>query len=153
MELGLQGKTVLVTGGSKGIGLYSALQFVKEGAKVAIAARGEAGLAEAKAIIQEQTGVEIYTIVADISKEADCILLFSDLKRFDVFPIDVWVRRVMNDLYIKNEDEKISTTKAELEKIDIEIKKVQDEIHIVSDSDEELLLPGIEKEDIEGCVL
>ena len=39
-------------------------------------------------------------------KVADCILLFSTLKRFDVFPIDVWVRRVMNDLYIKNEDEK-----------------------------------------------
>ena len=38
-------------------------------------------------------------------KVADCILLFSDLKRFEVFPIDVWVRRVMNDLYIKNEDE------------------------------------------------
>lgn len=39
------------------------------------------------------------------SKVADCILLFSDLKRFDVFPIDVWVRRVMNELYIKNENE------------------------------------------------
>ena len=38
-------------------------------------------------------------------KVADCILLFSSLKRFDVFPIDVWVRRVMNELYIKNEDE------------------------------------------------
>ena len=38
-------------------------------------------------------------------KVADCILLFSNLKRFEVFPIDVWVRRVMNDLYIKNEDE------------------------------------------------
>ena len=38
-------------------------------------------------------------------KVADCILLFSSLKRFEVFPIDVWVRRVMNDLYIKNEDE------------------------------------------------
>ena len=37
-------------------------------------------------------------------KVADCIMLFS-LKRFDVFPIDVWVRRVMNELYIKNEDE------------------------------------------------
>lgn len=37
-------------------------------------------------------------------KVADCILLFS-LKRLDVFPIDVWVRRVMNDLYIHNEDE------------------------------------------------
>ena len=47
-------------------------------------------------------------------KVADCILLFSDLKRFDVFPIDVWVRRVMNDLYIKEENEtKVSKTKIE----------------------------------------
>ena len=47
-------------------------------------------------------------------KVADCILLFSDLKRFDVFPIDVWVRRVMNDLYIKEDDEaKVSKTKIE----------------------------------------
>ena len=38
-------------------------------------------------------------------KVADCILLFSTLKRFDIFPIDVWVRRVMNDLYINNPDE------------------------------------------------
>ncbi|MCR5146193.1 MAG: 8-oxoguanine DNA glycosylase [Clostridia bacterium] len=38
-------------------------------------------------------------------KVADCILLFSTLKRFDVFPIDVWVRRVMNDLYIHKADE------------------------------------------------
>ena len=37
-------------------------------------------------------------------KVADCILLFA-LKRIDVFPIDVWVRRVMNDLYIHNENE------------------------------------------------
>ena len=37
-------------------------------------------------------------------KVADCILLFA-LHRFDVFPIDVWVRRVMNELYIHNEDE------------------------------------------------
>ena len=38
-------------------------------------------------------------------KVADCILLFSTLKRLTVFPIDVWVRRVMNDLYIHNENE------------------------------------------------
>ncbi|MNW00789.1 Endonuclease III [compost metagenome] len=38
-------------------------------------------------------------------KVADCILLFSDLKKLDTFPIDVWVRRVMNELYIHNEDE------------------------------------------------
>lgn len=38
-------------------------------------------------------------------KVADCILLFSDLKRLEVFPIDVRVRRVMNYLYIHNPDE------------------------------------------------
>ncbi len=49
-------------------------------------------------------------------KVADCILLFSTLKRFDVFPIDVWVRRVMNELYIKNEDE-TRVNKKEIEKL------------------------------------
>ena len=49
-------------------------------------------------------------------KVADCILLFSTLKRFDVFPIDVWVRRVMNELYIKNEDE-TKVSKNEISKI------------------------------------
>ncbi len=43
-------------------------------------------------------------------KVADCIMLFS-LKKFSVFPIDVWVRRVMNELYIKEDDEnKVSKT-------------------------------------------
>lgn len=51
-------------------------------------------------------------------KVADCILLFG-FNRYDVFPIDVWVRRVMNDLYIKNEQEsKVSK---------IEIKKLAEE--------------------------
>ena len=49
-------------------------------------------------------------------KVADCILLFSNLKRFDVFPIDVWVRRVMNELYIKKEDE-TKVTKKEIQKL------------------------------------
>lgn len=48
-------------------------------------------------------------------KVADCILLFG-LKRVDVFPIDVWVRRVMNDLYIHNEDEE-KVNKKELQKL------------------------------------
>ena len=49
-------------------------------------------------------------------KVADCILLFSTLKRFEVFPIDVWVRRVMNELYIKNPDEN-KVNKKEIEKL------------------------------------
>lgn len=38
-------------------------------------------------------------------KVADCILLFSSLKRWEAFPVDVWVRRVMNELYIHNPEE------------------------------------------------
>ena len=50
------------------------------------------------------------------TKVADCVLLFSTLKRLDVFPIDVWVRRVMNDLYIKQEDE-TKVSKKEIERL------------------------------------
>lgn len=49
-------------------------------------------------------------------KVADCILLFSTLKRLEVFPIDVWVRRVMNELYIKNVDEK-KVNKKDIERV------------------------------------
>lgn len=59
---------------------------------------------------------ELLTLAGVGPKVADCILLFSILKRFDVFPIDVWVRRVMNDLYIHNKvEEKVS--KKEIEKL------------------------------------
>ena len=52
---------------------------------------------------------ELLTLDGVGPKVADCIMLFS-LKRFDVFPIDVWVRRVMNELYIHNEnEEKVSS--------------------------------------------
>lgn len=59
---------------------------------------------------------ELLTLSGVGPKVVDCILLFSTLKRFDVFPIDVWVRRVMNELYIKNEDE-TKVSKNEISKI------------------------------------
>ena len=53
-----------------------------------------------------QVREQLLTLSGVGPKVADCILLFSKLKRLEVFPIDVWVRRVMNDLYIQapNED-------------------------------------------------
>ena len=47
----------------------------------------------------------LFTLPGVGPKVADCILLFSSLKRWEAFPIDVWVRRVMNELYIHNPDE------------------------------------------------
>ncbi|MDF2988063.1 MAG: 3-methyladenine glycosylase/8-oxoguanine glycosylase, partial [Eubacterium sp.] len=45
---------------------------------------------------------ELMTLPGVGAKVADCILLFSGLK-FDVFPTDVWVKRVMEELYLKKE--------------------------------------------------
>lgn len=72
MELGLKDKVAVVTGASKGIGLYTALQLVKEGTKVVIVARNETTLQEAKLFIQQQTNVDVFTITADVSKEEEC---------------------------------------------------------------------------------
>ena len=64
----------------------------------------------------EKVREKLLTLPGVGPKVADCILLFSTLKRFEVFPIDVWVRRVMNDLYIKEEDE-TKVSKVKIEKI------------------------------------
>lgn len=66
MDLNLKNKIVLVTGGSKGIGLGIAATFINEGAKVAIVARGKESLLQAKAQFHE-----ILTIQADLYSEKE----------------------------------------------------------------------------------
>jgi NAD(P)-dependent dehydrogenase (short-subunit alcohol dehydrogenase family) len=72
MDLGLKGKVALITGGSKGIGLETALQLAYEGAKVSICARNEEPLKTAAAYVFEKTGAEVLYLIADVSKEEDC---------------------------------------------------------------------------------
>jgi len=72
MELGLKGKVAIITGSSKGIGYYTAMQLVKEGAKVVISARGEKQLQVAASCIKNETGEDVLIVQADITKEKDC---------------------------------------------------------------------------------
>ena len=58
MDLGLQGKRVVVTGGSSGIGLAAVRGFLAEGAQVALCARGAERLASVEAELAEQYGAE-----------------------------------------------------------------------------------------------
>ncbi|HLX97350.1 MAG TPA: SDR family oxidoreductase [Roseiarcus sp.] len=57
MELGLKGKVVLVTGGSKGIGLACASSFAAEGARIAISSRSRQNIERALAGLKDAFGV------------------------------------------------------------------------------------------------
>jgi 3-oxoacyl-[acyl-carrier protein] reductase len=67
MDLGLHGKRVLITGGSKGIGFACAEFFAGEGCSVAIAARGAAGLAEAAKRIAHNSNAPVHRLEADLA--------------------------------------------------------------------------------------
>ncbi|HEX5984752.1 MAG TPA: SDR family NAD(P)-dependent oxidoreductase [Solirubrobacterales bacterium] len=65
-ERELDGQRVLVTGGSSGIGLTTALALAREGARVALLARNELGLAAATRRLAEE-GHEALTVAADVT--------------------------------------------------------------------------------------
>jgi NAD(P)-dependent dehydrogenase (short-subunit alcohol dehydrogenase family) len=64
-------KAILVTGGSKGLGREAALLFAREGARVAVSARGQEGL-DAVVADAASEGLELLAIRGDVSSEDDC---------------------------------------------------------------------------------
>ena len=68
MDLGLAGKVATVTGGSRGLGFAIARSLAGEGARLAICARGEEGLAAAAETLRAE-GAEVLTVACDIAAE------------------------------------------------------------------------------------
>jgi 3-oxoacyl-[acyl-carrier protein] reductase len=71
MDLGLKGKTALVTGSSQGIGFAVAAEFAAEGANVAICARGREQLDRAEQRLGELAPGKILAVRADVTKDKD----------------------------------------------------------------------------------
>ncbi len=89
MDLGLQGKIVLVTGGSKGIGLACAQRFAAEGARVAIASRDAAHLQQAVATLRAE-GVAVLAVAVDLCDAAQAARMVREVEA-GLGPIDVLV--------------------------------------------------------------
>jgi NAD(P)-dependent dehydrogenase (short-subunit alcohol dehydrogenase family) len=71
MELGLTGKTVLITGSSKGIGLACAHTFAAEGCNLQLVARTAQTLEAAAADIRARFQVQVMTHALDLSDSAN----------------------------------------------------------------------------------
>ncbi len=86
MDLGLKGRTAVITGGSKGIGYAVAEELAREGVHLHLSARGEAELAEAKRLLTVKFDVEVQTHALDLSdREA------RDRFAHDRSSADIWV--------------------------------------------------------------
>ncbi|MFN3450282.1 MAG: SDR family NAD(P)-dependent oxidoreductase, partial [Roseococcus sp.] len=77
MQIRLDGRRALITGGSKGLGLAMAKAFAEAGGHVALVARGAEALAAARAEIAALApGARIAAIAADIRTPEGCARAF-----------------------------------------------------------------------------
>ena len=79
MDLELEGRTVLITGGSQGLGYAMARAFLQEGARVIICARNVERLTQA---VESLRGLgEVTGVQTDVSNEADVVRLMNAVKQ------------------------------------------------------------------------
>jgi NAD(P)-dependent dehydrogenase (short-subunit alcohol dehydrogenase family) len=86
MDLGLQGKVAVVTGGTKGIGLACARLLVAEGAKVGVTSRSQENLDAAKLAL----GKDVFGIPADLVDADQAAAMVATMER-ELGPIDILV--------------------------------------------------------------
>jgi 3-oxoacyl-[acyl-carrier protein] reductase len=80
MDLGIKGRSAIVTGGSRGIGREAARQFLEEGARVLICGRNAETLERTRSELAKATGGEIHEIVADMTRPGDIERLVATAK-------------------------------------------------------------------------
>ena len=90
MDISLAGRSAIITGGSKGIGLAVATRFAASGADVAIVARGREALDEALKTISATARGRVVKLQGDVAKVSDIQRAYDDTMR-DLGKIDIVV--------------------------------------------------------------
>ena len=81
MEISLAGRSAVITGGSKGIGLGVATRFARSGADVAIVARGREALDHAAKTIDAAASGRVVAVAADVANAADVKRAYDEVMR------------------------------------------------------------------------
>lgn len=100
------GRTVLITGGSRGIGYGIAKGFAVAGADVVILAQGE-GTRDAADVLANETGASVRAIQCDITDAADVRTALSSLDCIDVLVNNAGLERITPVL---DEDDAVEET-------------------------------------------
>ncbi len=90
MNISLEGRSALITGASKGLGLATAIQFAQSGARVAIVARGKEALEAARARIDAAGGHPAVAIACDVTDATQITRAHAQAKAA-LGPIDILV--------------------------------------------------------------
>jgi 3-oxoacyl-[acyl-carrier protein] reductase len=81
MNITLTGRSAIITGGSKGIGLAMAHRFAASGADVAIVARGREALDQAVKEIGKSTKARVIAVQGDVARAADVQRVYNDVMK------------------------------------------------------------------------
>lgn len=108
MDLGIAGKTALVTASSQGMGRNIALALAAEGAHIVLFARSADKLQAVKADIEARHGVKVLAVAGDMANAADCTRLADTLRRECNGP----------DIYVMNTGRAPNPIKDVLEELD-----------------------------------
>lgn len=88
--LSLKGRSVLITGAARGIGLAAARRFAEAGADLLLGDKNEAGVRDAAGEVAARFGVRVEAIGLDVT-DAGSVAAFADCAEEKLGAIDVWV--------------------------------------------------------------